>query len=58
MLSLALSIKICYNMLYYEIYAVRDDKKQGVFVNGEQCENGILPPARRGETVKAEVFYK
>ena len=42
----------------YEIRALRDDKKQGVFVNGEKCENGILPLAHAGKTVKAEVFYK
>ena len=43
----------------YIISAKRDDKKAaGVYVDGNKCEDGILPLAKAGETIKAEVIYR
>lgn len=43
----------------YVITAKRDDKKAaGVYINGNKCENDLLPLEDKGKTVYAEVIYK
>ncbi len=48
-----------YRGIKYEITARRGGKEEpGVYVRGKKCENGVLPLAENGETIKAEVIYE
>ena len=48
-----------YRGVKYEISARRGEEKDaGVYVNGKKCDNDVLPAAKKGETIKAEVIYR
>lgn len=48
-----------YRGIKYKITARRGGKEElGVYVRGKKCENGVLPLAENGETIKAEVIYE
>lgn len=48
-----------YRGVKYEIHAMRkSDADHGVYVNGKKCDRDVLPAAKNGETIHAEVIYR